>query len=318
MRLLTFPAGGCITSFMSWKLSVSIVVLASGCQLLRAQATFGSIYGTVTDPATSAVPAVKVTITSLDRGIKYATTTNETGNYTQTHLTVGLYTVEMEGKGFQRHVQREVRVGIDRSTRVDVTLAIGQVTEQIFVTGSTPALVTDRAEVSTSLDAKQVRDLPTLNRNLTQLQLLMPGAQKVLGQHASSENPQAGLQINNNGQNFGATNFMIDGTDNNDPVLGIIIVNPALDSVQEYKYTTGNYDAEFAQAGGAVIQVETKSGTNRIHGSLFEFLRNNNFNARNPFSEPNGPPQLKWNQYGGSLGGPIVKNKLFAFGDYQG
>ena len=295
-----------------------MLVLASGCQLLRAQATFGSIYGTVTDPATSAVPAVKVTITSLDRGIKYATITNETGNYTQTHLTVGLYTVEMEAKGFQRHVQREVRVGIDRSTRVDVTLAIGQVTEQIFVTGSTPALVTDRAEVSTSLDAKQVRDLPTLNRNLTQLQLLMPGAQKVLGQHASSENPQAGLQINNNGQNFGATNFMIDGTDNNDPVLGIIIVNPAIDSVQEYKYTTGNYDAEFAQAGGAVIQVETKSGTNRIHGSLFEFLRNNNFNARNPFSEPNGPPQLKWNQYGGSLGGPIVKNKLFAFGDYQG
>ncbi|MFN0102505.1 MAG: carboxypeptidase regulatory-like domain-containing protein [Bryobacteraceae bacterium] len=295
-----------------------MIFLAFGCQFLRAQATFGTIYGTVTDPAGSPVPAVKLTITSLDRGINYSTTTNETGNYTQTHLTVGLYTVEMEAKGFQRHVQREVRVSADRSTRVDMTLTIGQVTEQIFVTGSTPALVTDRAEVSTSLDAKQVRDLPTLNRNLTQLQLLMPGAQKVLGQHASSENPQAGLQINNNGQNFGATNFMIDGTDNNDPVLGIIIVNPAIDSVQEYKYTTGNYDAEFAQAGGAVIQVETKSGTNRNHGSLFEFLRNNNFNARNPFSEPNGPPQLKWNQFGGSLGGPIVKNKLFAFGDYQG
>src|ERR1051325_184880 len=164
----------------------------------------------------------------------------------------------------------------------------------------------------------QVRDLPILNRNLTALQLLMPGAQKVLGQHASSENPQAGIQINNNGQNFGSTNFLIDGTDNNDPVLGIIIVNPTVDSVREFKYTTGNYDAEFAQAGGAVIQVETRSGTNAYHGSLFEFLQNSEMNARNAFSEPNGPPPLRWNQFGGSLGGPIKRNKLFAFGDYQG
>jgi len=296
----------------------SLILLAIWCQPLRAQATFGTIFGTITDPAGAAVPRAKVTITSVDRGIQYSTTTNETGNYTQTHLTVGRYKVEFEAKGFQRLVQQEVTVSVDRSTRVDVTLPIGQVTEQVYVTGATPALVTDRAEVSTSLDAKQLGELPTLNRNLTQLQRLMPGAAVALGQHASSENPQGGLQINNNGQSFGATNFMIDGTDNNDPVLGIIIVNPAIDSVQEYKYTTGNYDAEFAQAGGAVIQVETKSGTNRIRGSLFEFLRNNNFNSRNPFSEPKGPPQLKWNQFGGSVGGPIAKNKLFAFGDYQG
>src|SRR5712692_2426243 len=147
---------------------------------------------------------------------------------------------------------------------------------------------------------------------------MMPGAQKVLGQHASSENPQQGIQINNNGQDFGSTNFMIDGTVNNDPVLGIIIVNPNIDSVGEFKYTTGNYDAEFAQAGGAVIQVETKSGTNDYHGSWFHFLQNNEMNARNPFSEPNGPPPLRWNQFGGALGGPIKKNKVFAFGDYQG
>ena len=111
---------------------------------------------------------------------------------------------------------------------------------------------------------------------------------------------------------------MIDGADNNDPVLGIIVVNPAIDSVAEFKYTTGNYDAEYAQAGGAVLHVETKSGTNNFHGSLFEFLQNNITNARNPFSEPNGPPPLRWNQFGGSLGGPLVKNKLFFFTDYQG
>src|SRR5205823_7924860 len=192
------------------------------------------------------------------------------------------------------------------------------ITEQVSVSGMAPALITDRAEVSTGLEAQQVRDLPVLNRNLTALQLLMPGAQKVLGQHASSENPQGGIQINNNGQNFGSTNFMIDGTDNNDPVLGIVIVNPSVDSVREFKYTTGNYDAEYAQAGGAVIQVETKSGSNEFHGSLFEFLQNNFTNARNPFSEPDGPPPLRWNQFGGSLGGPLVKNKLFFFTDYQG
>ena len=146
----------------------------------------------------------------------------------------------------------------------------------------------------------------------------MPGAQKMSWQHATSENPQQGIQINTNGQRFGSNNFMIDGADNNDPVLGIIVVNPAIDSVSEFKYTTGNYDAEYAQAGGAVLQIETKTGTNEFHGSLFEFLQNNITNARNPFSEPNGPPPLRWNQFGGSFGGPIKKNKLFVFGDYQG
>ncbi len=285
---------------------------------MRAQATFGSIFGTITDPAGAVISGAKVTITSSDRGTVVSTTTNESGNYSQTHLASGNYSVEFEAAGFQRYVQKEVEVSVDRSTRVDAQLTVGQVSEQVSVSAAAPALVTDRAEVSTGLDSKQVRDLPILNRNLTSLQLMMPGAQKVLGQHASSENPQAGIQINNNGQNFGSTNFMIDGTDNNDPVLGIIIVNPAVDSVRDYKYTTGNYDAEFAQAGGAVIQVETRSGTNEYHGSLFEFLQNNVMNARNPFSEPNGPPPLRWNQFGGSFGGPIKRNKLFAFGDYQG
>jgi hypothetical protein len=159
--------------------------------------------------------------------------------------------------------------------------------------------------------------LPILNRNLTALQLLLPGAQRSPWQHATSENPQGGIQIHNNGQEFGSTNFTIDGMDNNDPVLGIVVVNPSVDSVAEMKQTTGNFDAEFAQAGGAVIQVETKSGTNQYHGSLFEFLQNDIMNARNSFSEPTGPPPLRWNQFGGSLGGKIVENKLFFFGDAQ-
>ena len=283
-----------------------------------AQATFGSLLGTVTDPAGAVIANAKVTIKSEDLGVTYSTTSNDSGNYFQTQLPPGSYTVEFEASGFQRYITKAVQVSVGTSTRVDVSLTVGQVTEQVSITSDAPPLVTDRAEVSTALTTKEVKDLPTLNRNFTSLQLLMPGAQKVLGQHASSENPQAGIQINNNGQNFGSTNFMIDGTDNNDPVLGIVIVNPAIDSVREYKYTSGNFDAEFAQAGGAVIQVETRSGTNQWHGSAFEFLQNNIMNARNSFSEPNGPPPLQWNQFGGSIGGPIRQNKLFIFGDYQG
>jgi hypothetical protein len=285
---------------------------------LFAQATFGSLIGTVTDPAGAVVAGAKVTARSEERGVSYDAVTNESGNYIITQLSVGDYTAEFEAPGFQRLIQREVRIALGTSTRVDAQLTVGQVTEQVNVTSAAPPLVTDRAEVSTALTSKEIQDLPTLNRNITSLQLLMPGAQRVLGQHASSENPQGGIQINNNGQTFGSTNFMIDGTDNNDPVLGIVIVNPSIDSVKEMKYTGGNFDAEFAQAGGAVIQVETKSGTNQLHGSLFEFLQNNIMNARNPFSEPLGPPPLRWNQFGGSLGGPIKKNKLFLFGDYQG
>ena len=291
---------------------------AYGCLGVYGQATSGNIIGTVTDPAGAVVPRVKITITSRDQGVTYSTTSNESGNYSQLQLLPGPYTVEFVAAGFQRYLQKDVTVNVDQSTRVDAQLTVGQVSEEISVTGATPALVTDRAEVSTTLATAQVNDLPTLNRNFTNLELLMPGAQKMSWQHATSENPQQGIQINVNGQRFGSQNFMIDGADNNDPVLGIIVINPTIDSVSEFKYTTGNYDAEFAQAGGAVSQVETKSGTNSYHGSLFEFLRNNVLNARNPFSEPNGPPPLRWNQFGGSFGGPIKKNKLFFFGDYQG
>ena len=300
------------------------VFLRFSCLLLAvsiaayAQATSGAILGTVTDKSGASMSGVKVTVISEDRGISSSTDTNASGNYAKTQLPPGSYVVEFEAQGFQRVIQKGVSVSVDQATRVDAQLAVGEVKDQVEVSAAPPALVTDRAEVSTSLSSMQVENLPALNRNLTSLQLLMPGAQYHLFQHASSENPQGGLQINNNGQNFGSTNFMIDGTDNNNPVLGIINVVPTLDSVQEYKYTAANYDAELAQAGGAAIEVSIKSGSNNFHGSLFEFLQNNIMNARNPFSEPAGPPPVRWNQFGGSLGGPIKRNKLFAFGDYQG
>src|SRR5438876_9203553 len=308
-------------------LYVSFVLLF--CGTLFGQATSGGIFGTVTDPTGAVIAQAKVTLTDVSKGVTVTTTTNESGNYTQTHLTVGTYKVTVEATGFKTSIQENVPVNVDANTRVDVALQVGDVTQEVTVSEVPPLLKSDRADVSDTLSAREISEIPVLNRNFTQLELLLPGTSKMNWQHASSENPQGGIQINTNGQLFGMNNFMIDGTDNNDPVLGIIILNPTLDSVQEFKMTTGNYDAEFAQAGGSVIQVETRSGSNEVHGSAFEYLQNNIFKARNPFSEGlhdpgtpapphRGVPPLRWNQFGGSLGGPIVKNKLFLFGDYQG
>ncbi len=293
------------------------------------QAVFGNIFGTVTDPTGGVVAGAKVTIMDVGKGVSYSTETNSSGNYFQTHLLIGTYRVSIEAPGFKTSVQGDVPVNVDTSTRVDIVLELGAVSQEVTVSGAPPLLTTDRADVSTTLGSREVNELPVLNRNFTQLELLLPGTSKMNWQHASSENPQGGIQINTNGQLFGMNNFMIDGTDNNDPVLGIIIVNPTLDSVQEFKMTTGNYDAEFAQAGGSVIQVQTKSGSNQIHASLFEYLQNNVFKARDSFSEglhaPGTPapknrgiPPLRLNQFGGSVGGAFIKNKLFGFGDYEG
>ncbi|PYT21318.1 MAG: hypothetical protein DMG58_32465, partial [Acidobacteria bacterium] len=306
----------------------SMLILFSATSLLG-QATSGGVFGTVTDPTGAVVAGAKVTITDVSKGITVATTTNESGNYAQTHLTVGTYKITVEATGFKTSVQENVPISVDANARVDLTLQVGDVTQEVTVSEAPPLLKSDRADVSDTLSAREVSELPVLNRNFTQLELLLPGTSKMNWQHASSENPQGGIQINTNGQLFGMNNFMIDGADNNDPVLGIIMINPAIDSVQEFKLTSANYDAEFAQAGGSVIQVETKSGSNQLHGSLFEFLQNNIFKARNPFSEGlhdpgtpapknRGVPPLRWNQFGGSLGGPVIKNKIFFFGDFQG
>ncbi|HXJ43623.1 MAG TPA: carboxypeptidase regulatory-like domain-containing protein, partial [Bryobacteraceae bacterium] len=295
-----------------------VLITSAAANRLYGQAASGSLFGTVTDPTGSAVSNAKVTITSTERGNVYTTTTNDSGNYQQTQLLPGHFSLDIQATGFQHYVQKDIAVSLGQSQRADVSLTVGDVNTEVTVSGDIPAIVTDRAEVTVALENKQITGLPTVNRNFTYLQLAMPGSQLAPGQHAASENPQQGLQINTNGQRFGANSFMIDGADNNDKVLGIIVVNPSIDAVSEARFTTGNYDAEFSQAGGALIQVEIKSGTNQYHGSLFEYLQNNVLNARNPFSQPNGAPPLRWNQFGGSLGAPIKKDKLFVFGDYQG
>jgi len=282
------------------------------------QAAYGTIIGTATDSSGAAVPGAKVTITDMDKGVSLITTTNESGNYSLSNLTPGNYKVTVEAKGFKTFVQENLPVIVGSSTTLNVSLQVGAVGETVVVDSAPPLLETDRASVSTDLTSQQVESLPVINRNFTQLELLLPGAAKNPWQHGQTENPQGGIQIATNGQLFSGTNFMTDGMDNTDPVLGIIVINPPIDSVQEFKATTSNFDAEYSQAGGSVVQVETKSGTNEIHGSAFEFLQNDKLEARDPFTQPTSVPPLHWNQFGGSVGGPIKKDKLFGFFDYQG
>src|SRR5215467_14504673 len=285
---------------------------------VRGQAAYGTIIGTVTDSTGAAVADAKVTVTDMEKGVSQDITTNSTGYYTANNLIPGNYKVSVEAKGFKAYVQQNLPVIVGSSTTLNVTLQVGAVGETITVESAPPLLETDRASVGTDLSSQQVESLPILDRNFTELELLLPGAAKMPWQHGQTENPQGGIQVNTNGQLFSGTNFMIDGMDNNDPVLGIIVINPPIDSVQGFNATTSNFDAEFSQAGGVVIQVETKSGTNQYHGSSFWFYRNDKFEARDPFNQPTSVPPSNWNQYGGSLGGPIRKDKMFGFFSYQG
>jgi TonB-dependent receptor-like protein len=252
-------------------------------------------------------------------------TTNESGVYLKERLLPGVYEIRAELAGFKTAVVPRAQVSVDTQTPVNFSLAIGQVTESVTVSGGSPLLKTDRADVATRFSTKEITDLPVLDRNFTKFLLLTPGTQQLQWQHAASENPQGSTQTMVNGQHFSGTGYQLDGTENRDPILGIIVINPPLESIQETKITSQNYDAEFGQATAGVVSVQTKSGTNTVHGSGFLFNRNDSTQARNPFTQFQKDPQTgkfipdtSHNQFGGTLGGPIVHNRWFGFGDYQG
>jgi hypothetical protein len=309
-------------------LGVLASLLVLSCFFTQAafgQAVFGSILGTINDPSGAAVNGAKVTVTSQTKDTSFSTTTNESGNYEQTHLIPDVYTVRVEAQGFKILEFKDIQVSADTGSRVDGAFVVGSTSEQVEVTAEAPQLKTDRADVSIEFNSKYVEDLPVLNRNFTSFELLSPGTQKLVGwSHAATENPQGGQQIFVNGQHFSGTAFELDGTDNQDPILGIIVVNPNLDAIQEAKVTLGNYDAEFGKAVAGVVTVQTKSGSNDIHGAADWFRRTDALAARDPFTQYPGNgalgpvvPSSRWQQFAGNVGGPIIKNKLFFFADYQ-
>ena len=290
-----------------------------------AQAVYGSIGGTVRDSSGAVLPGATITIVSLSRKTSDTVTTNESGLFLKERLLPGEYSVQAEIAGFKTALVPNVVVGVDAQTPVEFQLQVGEISEQVTVTGGATLLTTDRADVATRFDARQITDLPVLDRNFTKFILLTPGTQQLQWQHAASENPQGSTQTMVNGQHFSGTGYQLDGTENRDPILGIIVINPTLESIGETKITSQNYDAEFGQATAGVVSVQTKSGTNALRGSAFEFFLNDKFQARNPFTQfQRDPltgrfiPETRRNQFGGSIGGPIVQNQWFFFGDYQG
>lgn len=297
------------------------LVLGAFATTSRGQAVYGSIIGTVTDPQGNAVAGAKVTVTSVTKGTSEEATTNQDGNYTVTHLIPDTYRIKIEANGFKVYNVPSIQVSADTAAHVDASLEVGSVTQSVEVTAEVPQLKTDRSDVSITFNEKYVEELPILNRNFTNFELLSPGTQKLVGwSHAATENPQGGQQIFVNGQHFSGTAFELDGTDNQDPILGIIVVNPNLDAIQESKITLQNYDAEFGKAVAGVVTVQTKSGTNELHGSGFYDWRGDGQQARDPFKNAPGVPlpHASFKQFGGTVGGPVIKDKLFYFGDYQG
>lgn len=307
--------------FISAYIAVALVLM-SGTHSL-AQQVFGSIIGTITDPSGSPVANAKITITDVNKGTTFATTTNESGNYTRGQLIPGTYKVTVESPGFVKVVSSDITVTVDQAAQFNAALQLGNVEQQVEVTAAAPLLQTDRADVAQTLTSKEISQLPSIGRNLQSFELLNPGTAKLGWQHASDEDPQGSIQTVVNGQLFDSTGYYLDGTINQDPILGIIVINPTFDSVNEVKQANQDYDAEFGYTGAGLYTYSTKSGSNQFHGDAFEFIYLNTPGfqdfGRNPFNaaENNGAPTTRQNQFGGSLGGRIIKDKLFFFGDAQ-
>ena len=301
---------------------LTVVCLLAFTPLAFGQAVYGSIFGTVTDTTGAAVPGATITVTDESKGTTVTGQSNGTGEFTVEHLIPDVYDVKVEMKGFNGYEQKGINVSADSSVKVVAALTVGGTAVTVEVDAdAVPQLKTDRADVAVNFNSQELENLPIPDHNFTNLQLLLPGAVQLGWSHAADENPQGSKQIQVDGQAFGGVNYTLDGTDNQDPILGIIVINPNSDSMSEAKIATQNFDAEFGKAVASVVTVQTKSGSNTFHGTAFDNRESAANLARDPFSQSNHaipiPAALK-NQFGGSIGGPILKDKLFFFGDYQG
>ena len=286
---------------------------------LFAQVDRGSIIGLVTDPAGARVSGARVTVTNLDANQPVSLTTDENGQYAANLLRIGRYSVTVEKPGFQKAVQASVDVGVNQTARVDIALQIGSATESVQVTTAAPLLQTEASSLGTIETERRISELPLNGRNFIQLAYLGPGANG--GQTGSNvsggvfENERADEAISVNGLRVSNNNFLLNGVDNNEFGLGGVVVLPPPDAIQEFRTEENSMSAEFGR-GGAAVNVVLKSGTNQIHGGVYEFIRNDKLDAVNYFNQ--GQQPFKRNQFGAFLGGPIKKNRTFIFGDYQG
>jgi carboxypeptidase family protein/TonB-dependent receptor-like protein len=298
---------------------------ATGSATLSAQEITGAITGVVTDQSGAVVPGATVTVRNVSTNIESSMVTDASGVYLASNLPVGQYEVKVELAGFRTYVRSDLEVHVADRLRVNPVLQTGAVSETVTVTGASPVVQTETSDVSTLINGTQVTQMPLNGRNVVQLVAMQPGVSSTLpstlGVGLSSL-----VNVFVNGARSSQNNWMIDGADNNDAGSNLGLINYVnVDAVSEVKILRSNYSAEFGRSAGGQINIVTKSGTNDVHGSLFEFVRNDALDARNPFSfidfDGDGKPDpspLKYHNFGGTIGGPIVKNRLFAFWAEEG
>src|SRR5579864_5079163 len=288
----------------------------------HAQAT-GQITGLITDPSGAVVPEANVEITNEATGQKRTVSSRDDGFYLVPLVNPGIYQVKASKSGFGTLTRNGNEVAVNGTTRVDFSLQVGQVAEQVIATATAPLVETSNATLGVVVDQQKVVDLPLNGRNFAQLGTLLPGVvAPPLALGGLDGNATVGGfgdatgSFNVIGMRNQSNNFQLDGASNNDSFNSGFVVRPPPDAVQEFKIMTHSYGAEYGRNAGSVVNVVTKSGTNAWHGSAWEFNRDDTFQARNFFAM--FTPTLKQNQYGATIGGPIVKNRLFTFGYYEG
>ena len=298
-----------------------LVGVIGASQFALSQEVTAAIVGTVADPTGAPIKGAKVTATDTARGTPYAGETNDSGAYNITRLPVGSYELKVSAPGFQTAVHAAFTLVLNQTARVDVQMKVGQVSETVEVTGSAPVLQTERAEVSTVIDAQTNDRLPLATRNYVQLTLLAPGAVSPNPNGFNNgDNTASGARPYINGNREQANNFVLDGMDNNQVSDNLLGFTPTPDAIQEFNLITQNASAEFGNFQGGIVSATIKSGTNAFHGDIWEYFRNDKLNSNSWENRFNESPRnlLRWNMFGGTVGGPIVKNKLFFFFDYQG
>ncbi len=293
-----------------------LALLAFSAAALCGQANTGTIVGTVRDSSGATVPGATVTVNNQDTQVSSTWASNEQGDYAALFLLPGAYEVTVDRQGFKKTVRKDIVVQVADKVRVDFQMQVGSVSETVTVSEAAPLLQSESSEVGQVIQDRPITDLPlnsSTGRNFTALMTLIPGTLRT-NPVGIFDSPQGNSSFIVNGLRDGANNYMVDGADNNEMLLGIVTVLPPPDAIGEFKVQTSAYSAEFGRAGGAVVNVQTRSGSNVFHGSLYEFLRNSAADARTPFDASVLPP-LRQNEFGGTVGGPIRRNKTFFFFD---
>jgi carboxypeptidase family protein len=304
--------------------SLFLLALAvSTSTVVRSQVERGAIVGIVTDPSGGILAGAEILIRNTETNVSFKAVADSTGSYVALSLPAGIYEVTGRLVGFRQQSVQGIVVGVGQRVRADLSLQIGDVSEQISVVASAPLVQSESATVGTAIARQTIVDLPLNGRSFVDLLTLSSGITSGtpgrLLNGRGVQTARGSSSFSNNGMRDTSNNFLIDGIDNNDMAVGTITYYPSVDAILEFKVQTSASDAEFGRNGGGTVNLITKSGTNEFHGSAYEFLRNSDLNAKNFFVPAASPkPVLRRNQFGSSIGGPVVKNKLFFFGDYEG